>query len=185
VNWTDLTRHQPRLAARAHERLIAPGVLLVVTIRADGTPRLSPVEPLVLDGRLLLSMLWQSRKARDLLRDPRVLLHGIVTSRDGGDGEVKVRGTARPEQDTQAQQRYAETAAAELGWQPQVGRFHLFEVDLEHLTSIRYDDSTGDQYVATWPPAREYVRRGTSATSLGDPEPARDLLDQRDIGAET
>jgi hypothetical protein len=176
VNWTDLTLEQPRLAARARERLVDPGVLLVATIRADGTPRLSPVEPLVLDGWLLLSMLWKSRKARDLLRDPRVLLHNIVTSRDGGDGEVKVRGTAHPEDDAHAQRRYAEAASAELGWEPEVGRFHLFAVHLEHVTSIRYDAATGDQYVASWPPAREFVRRGTSATSLGDPEPVRDLL---------
>jgi hypothetical protein len=47
----------------ADDRLIAPGVLLVVTIRRDGTPRVSPVEPLVLDGDLWLSMMWQSRKA--------------------------------------------------------------------------------------------------------------------------
>jgi hypothetical protein len=68
-------------------------VLLVVTIRADGTPRLSPVEPFVLDGDLWLSMMLGSRKAADLVRDPRVLVHSIVTNRDGEEGEVKLRGT--------------------------------------------------------------------------------------------
>ena len=44
------------------------------------------------------------------------------------------------------------------------------------MTFIRYDDATGDQHVATWPPAREYIRRGTSATSVGDPEPVSNIL---------
>jgi len=48
-------------------------------------------------------------------------------------------------------------------------------VDIQDVTSIRYDDS-GDQFVASWPPAREFVRRGTSATSVGTPEAVQDLL---------
>ena len=89
-----MTESQPRLAALARERLIDPGVLLVATIRRDGTPRLSPVEPLVLDGDLWLSMMWQSTKARDLLRDPRILVHSVITSRDGAEGEVKLVSTS-------------------------------------------------------------------------------------------
>ena len=38
------------------------------------------------DGELWLSMLWRSRKAADLGRDPRVLVYSIVTGRDGGQG---------------------------------------------------------------------------------------------------
>lgn len=38
------------------------------------------------------------------------------------------------------------------------------------MTYLRYDDATGDQFVAVGPPGREYVRRGTSATALGKPE---------------
>jgi hypothetical protein len=45
-----------------------------------------------------------------------------------------------------------------------------------HVAFVRYDEPTGDQYVAWWPPPREYVRRGTSATTVGDPEPLTDLL---------
>ena len=86
MRWHDFELAAPRFAGLAEERLVGPGVLLVGTIRRDGTPRISPVEPFLLDGDLLLSMLWGSRKATDLERDPRVLLHSIVTSRDGGTG---------------------------------------------------------------------------------------------------
>ena len=66
--------------------------------------------------------------------------------------------------------------AADLGWNPQPGRFHLFEVDISHVTFIRYDNATGDQHVATWPPSREFIRRAASATSVGDPEPLSDII---------
>lgn len=177
MHWSEMTESQPRLAALARERLIDPGVLLVATIRRDGTPRLSPVEPFVLDGDLWLSMMWQSTKARDLLRDPRILVHSVITNRDGAEGEVKLRGTARDEPDLAVQRRYAAAVAASLGWDPVVGRFHLFGVDIELVTYIAYDpDGSGDQHVAMWPPGREFVRRATSATSVGEPEPVSGLL---------
>ena len=176
MQWSDLEHAQPRLAGIGRARLIDPGVVLVGTIRRDGTARISPVEPLIMDGDVWLSMMWQSAKARDLLRDPRILVHGIVTGRGGGPGEFKVRGTARAEGDQAVQRRYADTVAGSLGWNPQPGRFHLFAVDIRHVSFLSYDDATGDQHVAMWPPAREFIRRGTSATSVGAPEPVRDLL---------
>lgn len=176
MRWSELRDAQPRLADIAHERLITPGVLLVVTIRKDGTARLSPVEPFVLDGVLWLSMMLGSRKAADLLRDPRVLVHSIITSPSGEEGEVKLRGTARHETEEKVQQRYADAVSAALPWSPDVGKFHLFAVDIAQTTYIRYDNATGDQHVAIWPPGREFWRRATSATSVGEEEPIRDLL---------
>jgi hypothetical protein len=89
MDWSELERRQPGLASLDRLRLPEPGVVLVATIRGDGTPRVSPVEPFVQDGVLWLSMLWQSRKAADLLRDPHVLVHSVITSRDGSEGEFK------------------------------------------------------------------------------------------------
>lgn len=176
MRWSDIESRQPRLAAVARERLIDPGVLLVVTIRRDGTPRLSPVEPFVLEGELWLSMLWGSRKAADLETDPRVLVHSVVTRPEGDEGEVKLRGTVRVETAPDVQQRYADAVSAALGWEPEVGRFHLFAVAVEQVTYLRYDHATGDQYLVLWPPGTEQVRRGTGATTVGDPEPMSDVL---------
>ncbi|HYJ67452.1 MAG TPA: pyridoxamine 5'-phosphate oxidase family protein [Nocardioidaceae bacterium] len=177
MRWSNLETTQPRLADLGRRRLIEPGVVLVATIRRDGTPRLSPVEPFVMDGELWLSMLWLSTKARDLARDPRILVHSVITNRDGGEGEYKVRGMARATDDPAVQRRYAKAVARDLGWEPEPGRFHLFAIDIDEITFIRYDDATGDQYVCRWPEGREFVRRGTSATSVGDPEPRHELLD--------
>ena len=177
MRWDDLHAQQPRLGAVANDRLLGPGVVLVATIRRDGTPRLSPVEPFVLDGDLWLSMLLGSLKATDLHRDPRVLVHSVVTGPNGEDGELKLRGTAVAADDHDIQQRYADAVAAALPWSPEVGRFHLFRIDVEDVTFLRYDNATGDQFLTRWPAASETVRRGTSATSLGDAEPHHDLLD--------
>ena len=174
MRWADLEAQAPRLAARARERLVDPGVVLVATVRRDGTPRLSPVEPLVLDGDLWLSMLWQSHKAQDLLADARILVHSIVTTREGEPGEVKVRGRAVTVDDAGRRDRYR-GAVATLGWQPVEPWFHLFVVDIDDVTSIRYD-GPGDQHVARWPAGVEFVRRATSPTSVGEPEPEADLL---------
>src|SRR5215468_12014809 len=94
MHWSDFERRQPRLAELGHERLMSAGVVLVATIRRDGTPRVSPIEPWIMDGVFWLSMMWGSTKAVDLARDPRVLVHNAVASRDGQEGEFKLRGTA-------------------------------------------------------------------------------------------
>lgn len=151
-----------------------PGVVLVGTIRRDGSPRLSPVEPLFWDGDLWLAMGFESLKAKDLVRDPRILVHSIVTGRDGSAGEFKVRGRAVLERG-RVEDEYARVVARELGWSPVVGKFHLFRVDVEDVTYIRWADHN-DQYVTMWPEGTEFVRRGTSATSVGAAEPVRDLL---------
>jgi hypothetical protein len=105
-----------------------------------------------------------------------VLVHSVITSRDGGEGEFKIRGSARAETSPDVQQRYATAVSQALAWHPVPGRFRLFAVQINDITFVRYDDATGDQFVTRWPDGGEFVRRGTSATTLGSPEPHHDLL---------
>ena len=177
MRWIDLERQQPRLAEVGRNRLLKPGVVLIATIRRDGTPRVSPAEPYVLDGELWFGLLWQSTKVRDLLRDPRLLVHSVVTGRDGAEGEFKIRGTAVAVDDAGAQRRYADAVARDLGWDPEPGKFHLFRVDIDDVTYLRYDSASEAQHTTRWPGGVEYVRPNASATSLGAAEPVRDLLD--------
>lgn len=177
MRWADFERQQPRFAALGREKLARPGVVLVGTVRRDGTPRISPVEPLFWNGDLWLPMGLGTLKARDLRRDPRVLVHNVVANRDGSEGEFKVRGRAIHEDDPTLSARVADAVTAQLGWRPEVGRFHPFRIDVEDVTFVHWDDRTNDQYLSRWPEGREQVRRGTSATSNGPPEPHRELLD--------
>jgi hypothetical protein len=174
MRWHDIEFAQPTLAAKLHDAILVPGVTLIGTVRKDGTPRISPIEPLVLDGDLQLSMMHGSRKANDLVRDPRILVHSIVTNRDGEDGETKLRGTAIAMDDNALHQRYAEAVARDLGWQPEVGHFHLFRIDIATVDVLWYRD--GDQFHTAWPAGTETVRRKRTPTDLHPSEPTSQLL---------
>lgn len=175
MHWSQIADAEPALGGLAHERLVKPGVLLVGTTRRDGSARISGVEPLLMDGDLWLSMMRGSAKEADLRRDPRIILHSIVTGPEAAP-EIKLRGRVRAETDRGVQRRYAESAAATLGWHPVVGQFTLFAVDVEDVTYIGYDAQTGAQHVARWPAGLEYLRPSTTPTSLGPPQPVQRLL---------
>src|SRR6266487_2477741 len=125
-----------------------------------------------------VAMLLDSMKARDLQRDPRILVHSIVTQPDGGfaEGEYKVRGSALEVTDPGLVERVAQAIDDDLPWHPEPGKFHLFRVDVEDVTFIRWEGEN-NQYMTRWPEGREQVRRGTSATSVGAPEPHSEFLD--------
>ena len=103
-----------------------------------------------MDDDLWLSMMRGSAKGHDLARDPRIVLHSVVTGRETG-AEIKLRGTVRTETSRDIQQRYADKAAAELGWRPVPGEFSLFAVDVRDVTYIGYDEATAP---STWPAGR-------------------------------
>jgi hypothetical protein len=119
---------------------------------------------------------WESRKAKDLLRDPRILVHSVVTNPSGAEGEYKLRGRAVAAEDFGIQTEFSREVTARLGWTPEVGRFHHFRVDVEDVTFIHWDEATNDQFITRWPEGVEFVRRGTSATSQGPPEPISGFL---------
>ena len=128
-----------------------------------------------MDGALWLSMMRTSTKAADLARDPRILLHSVVTGPEPA-VEIKMRGTAHPVADRGVQREYAATLAAQLGWRPVAGEFVLFVIDVGDVTYIGYDPDTSGQHVARWPAGLEYVRPAVTPTSLGPPQPVRRLL---------
>src|SRR5262245_59916168 len=69
MKWSAVAAGEPALGVAVFDRLIRPGVLLVGTIRRDGSPRISGAEPLVMDQcRLayltLASLPWSCRRER-------------------------------------------------------------------------------------------------------------------------
>jgi hypothetical protein len=123
--------------------------VLVGTLRSDGWPRISPDEPVVMDGVLYLGMMYRSTKALDLRRDPRLLVHSVVSDRNGKEGEVKVYGRARLVEDADEQTRYSDALFAQIGWKPD-GDFDLFAVDIDSAVVQRFDD--GLQTTSVWRP---------------------------------
>jgi hypothetical protein len=91
VSWTQLEAEAPELARLGRERL-ASGLALLGTVRADGSPRVSPIGVFFLDGELVIGVMTRSGKARDLRRDHRVALQSVVTAPDEGEPELKLYG---------------------------------------------------------------------------------------------
>lgn len=135
MRWDEFARVAPELARLGEERLDKPGVVLVGTIRRDGSPRISPVEPGIVDGQLLLGMEWRTTKARDLLRDPRILVHNIISDRHGTGGEFKLRGRATDLQDAALRHRFEDYVEAKIGFRP-AGSYHMFAVDIESAAFV-------------------------------------------------
>jgi hypothetical protein len=80
----------PYIARLGMERLNATRLTMLGTLCRDGSPRISPVEPYVTSGHLLVGAMTWSGKAADLRRDPRYVLHSVVTGPDAGQGELKL-----------------------------------------------------------------------------------------------
>ena len=132
--WEEFKGSDPDLAALGEERFERTGLVLLGTLRKNGWPRISPVEPLIADGHLYLGMMWQSRKALDLLRDPRCTVHNTVSNRDGSEGEFKVYGRAVEVRDSDMRQRYGDVLYEKMGWSPEEPEYHLFSVDIESVS---------------------------------------------------
>jgi len=93
VIWRDFEAAAPTLAELGRERFERSGVAVLATLRRDGSPRISPVEPHVALGHLLFGIM-RSAKRHDLLRDPRSAIHSASSDPNGSDGEFKVHGRA-------------------------------------------------------------------------------------------
>ncbi len=149
TTWAAFWDADPELAEIAESRMAEDGLVLVGTLRANGWPRISPVEPLVVDGELYLGMMWRSRKAVDLLADPRCVVHTTVHERNGTQGDVKLYGRARDVTDPGERARYAAALEQAIGWRPE-GEFHLFALDLTEVGYFAAIDGGHD--VRTWRP---------------------------------
>ncbi len=150
MNWAQFKESAPDLASLAEERFQRQGLVLMGTLRRDGWPRISPVEPLIVDGVLYLGMTWRSRKALDLLRDSRITVQSIVSNKDGTEGEVKLYGRAEDVQSAETRRVYLEAVRREMGYDlPDGEGFHLFAVDIESAAYVVIED--GEQKVRVWP----------------------------------
>jgi hypothetical protein len=95
LSWRDVELGAPEIARLGMARLKSARLALLGTLRRDGSPRISPIEPYLAQGQLLIGALTWSAKAGDLRRDPRYVLHSVVTGPDSGEGELKLFGSAR------------------------------------------------------------------------------------------
>jgi len=148
--WEEFKKAAPEMAALGEERFNRSGMIMLGTLRKDGWPRISPVEFLIVDGHFLMGMIPQSRKAQDLLRDPRCAIHNTVTQKDGAEGEIKLYGRAIDIRDLELRKRYCDELFAKIGWQPEEPHFHLFSIDIENASFNETRD--GELIAKQWTP---------------------------------
>ena len=137
MNWAGFRKAAPEQTRAAEKMFERAGVVLVGTVRKDGSPRISPVEPMLVGGDLYLGMMWRSLKARDLLRDPRCTVHSAIADRMAKHGEFKLHGRARNVRDRKERQRYCQALRKKIGWAPEEPNFHLFAVEVESAVLFR------------------------------------------------
>ena len=141
ASWQQFGAQAPELAALGEAQFARTGLALVGTLRRDGWPRISPVEPFIVEGQLYLGMMWRSVKALDLLRDPRCVVHSTVSNRDGTEGEFKVYGRAVEVNDPEERRRFGDAVFAAIGFRPEEPEFHCFAISIESVVFSQLRDS--------------------------------------------
>ncbi len=154
MNWDEFEAAVPDLAATARELLVDADVALLGTVRRYGAPRISCVQPCVLEGALYLGMMWRSRKAVDLARDPRLVLRNAICSNTGAEVELSLTGLAVAVTEPGLRQRYVRAVAERTAWTEP--HFHLFAVDIRGAALVAY--AYGEQLVRVWPQGVERRR---------------------------
>lgn len=149
--WQDLELGAPQIVRLGMSRLNAARVALLGTLRGDGSPRISPVEPCFAKGQLLVGAMAWSRKAADLWRDPRYVLHSAVTGPDNGEGELKLYGSAV---EAGHDLRSAAAGAWWSGWPAE--KAIVFSLSIDQAVFIGWDTGHGLMTVHQWSPRRGY-----------------------------
>jgi pyridoxamine 5'-phosphate oxidase-like protein len=140
MRWDAFERACPEIGELARARFERDQLVMLGTIRLDGSPRVSPNECDLAEGRLFVSMMWRSRKALDLLRDPRIVVHSVTTNNDGTDGDVKIYGRAVDERDPELRAAFREAIRRRIDWAPDEPEYHCFSIDVRSAGYVRFGD---------------------------------------------
>ena len=142
----EFAESDPELAGIGEAQFARTGLALVGTLRRDGWPRISPVEPfIVAGGQLYLGMMWRSVKALDLLRDPRCIVHSTVSDKNGTEGEFKVYGQAVDVTDLEERRRFADAVYDAIGFRPEEPEFHCIAIAIA-IESVAFSRLEGDEF---------------------------------------
>ena len=92
ATWAEFDAAEPELAAAGGALLFPFKIVYLATVRADGAPRVHPVSPFIIEGRLIVATPPTSPKARDQIRDGRYVMHALPGDEDF---EFRLRGRSR------------------------------------------------------------------------------------------
>ena len=138
VSWKEVGAEAPDFAERVERALTRNKHMTMATLRADGSPRISGTELEVSDGELWLGSMPKARKAVDLLRDPRVAIHGPPVD---------------PPEDPKAWLGEAKVAGRAIEV-PSEDESHRFRVDIEEVVFTHLNEAGDRLTVESWHPGR-------------------------------
>ena len=146
MSWAAFEAAAPELAREGWERFERTRVAMLGTVREDGSPRISPVEPYLLAGRLVVGVM-PSPKLQDLRRDARCTLHSSVGNLDGSEGEFKVHGRALPTEEP------AILDAEGTWWagRPR-DRFEAFTIEIDEAILLTWNAAQDRMTTLRWSP---------------------------------
>ncbi|MEV4157402.1 pyridoxamine 5'-phosphate oxidase family protein [Nocardia salmonicida] len=152
TTWSQFTEEAPSVAALFLRRHQATGKLcMLATLRADGSPRISPIEPVIFEGMLVLAGMPNTRKFDDLARDPRFCLHTATVDTRVSDGDAKLFGTVTDLQDETVHARFAQKLFDDSGFDIRGEKFdHFYIADLTGASTVEVVDDRLD--ITVWKP---------------------------------
>ena len=148
ARWADISGETPEFAARVQAAFARNKHMTLATVRRDGSPRISGTEIRFADGEVFVGMMPRSRKALDLLRDPRVAIHGPTAdppdeSREWiGESKLAGRAIEVPSDDPEDES-------------------HTFRIQIDEVVFTRLNDAGDRLVIESWHPCRgiEVVER--------------------------
>jgi hypothetical protein len=145
ARWEQLVADEPELTAQVKESFDARVHHMLATVRRDGGPRISGTEVIFALGDIWLGSMWNSPKARDLIRDGRYALHSGSHDPPDWTGDAKLAGRAIEMKDPVTIRSVQATRGE---WPP--GRFHLFRLEIEEAISLRLPDPPEHLVATRW-----------------------------------
>jgi hypothetical protein len=155
MRWDAFAGDCPELAALAREWIVDRHIMLLGTLRRDGSPRISAVECDVAAGELITGMVWQSTKDLDLVRDPRMTVHSLPPGKDNPAGDLKLYGRAVLAEGA-AKRAYEDALEARLDWRPPEP-YHAWMLDIVEAGQVTF--ANGGREVTSWKEGRGTSRR--------------------------
>ena len=143
ASWKEFAEAEPemaklglRLLKKLAREELRPEIAYLATVRADGSPRVHPVCPVIAGEHLYVSIGGDSAKLGDLRRDGRYMIHAMPGK---DDDEFAVRGSASEANDPSTRGLVVEAAAASginTGDREIVFRFGIERADTAYWENV-------------------------------------------------
>ncbi|NEW41623.1 pyridoxamine 5'-phosphate oxidase family protein [Nocardia cyriacigeorgica] len=152
TTWSQFTEEATRISTIFLRRHKATGNLCMLgTLRSDGFPRISPVEPMIFEDQLVIAGMPNTTKFKDLARDPRFCLHTATVDTNVSDGDAKLFGRVVDITDRAVHERFAQKLFDDSGFDIRGQEFdHFFVADLTSASSVEVGDDTLE--ITIWKP---------------------------------